>query len=134
MRFAVKRELQSIACTGTTETAHEVRDLGRFDGARSIEDGDVGGAERVGDRARHLLKLVGNIETLHPAVEGDGGAPPCFGHTAAHRVLVVERPPIEKIDIVAAIHAHAGPEREIVLRSLGIELPHGELVVGDAEK
>ena len=58
--------------------------------------------------------------------------PPSLGYAAAHRVLVVERPPVEKINVVAAIHAHAGPEREIVLRSLGIELPHGELVVGDA--
>ena len=125
--------------------ADELRELDRLDGARAIELRDVDGAEAEGRDDRHLLELVRVVEALLSGVEledrlvgrraggrralVDGGA-----DAAADGVLVVERPPVEEIDVVAAVHPRAGPHREVVVRALRVQVADADRLLGLARE
>ena len=44
----------------------------------------------------------------------------------AHGVLVVERPPVQEVDVVSAVHARAGPHRDLLVGPLGVEVSHSD--------
>ena len=76
-----------------------------------------------------------------PDVGGDGclvSAPAKLVTNApAHGILVIERPPVEQIDVVPAVHARADPKGEIVVGGLGVEVANRDglrLVAGEVEE
>ncbi len=86
----------------------------RPDDPRPVEDRHVRRAELVvRQRPRHRLILEGVVEPHDAGVHRDLGARGQVDASAApQRVQVVERPPVEQIDVVAAVHAAADPERK----------------------
>ena len=49
---------------------------------------------------------------------------------AADGVLVVERPPVEEVDVVAAVHPRAGPHRDLVVGALRVEVADADRLLG----
>src|SRR5262249_26244086 len=99
------------------------------DVARAIELRDVHAPEAERRDDGNLLELVGVIETLlsdvglqnrllHAITQSvDGPA-----ESTSDGVLIVERPPIEKVDVIAAVHPRTGPHREPLVRALRVEI------------
>ena len=134
-----------LEARGAAAGANELRELHGLDGARAIELRDVDGAEAEGRDHRDLLELVRVVEALLPRVQLQDrlvlGAPGRLftlvqrrADAAAHRVLVVERPPVEEIDVVAAVHPRAGPHGELVVGALRVEVADADGLVGLARK
>src|SRR5690606_6533745 len=49
---------------------------------------------------------------------------------AADGVLVVERPPVEQVDVVAAVHAGPRPERQLFVGALRVEVADADRLGG----
>ena len=142
MDFTVENDLEARR---STARAHVVRRFERLDHARAIELRDVGRAEVERRDDRNLLVLIRIVQALHAHVRLEGSSPVSrllVFHTGPptpppDRVLVVERPPVEKIDVVAAVHPRAGPHRDFVVRALRIQIAKADhliRVAGEVEE
>src|SRR5262249_33609889 len=113
------------------------RGLRGLDGAWTVELRDVHRPEAERRDDRDLLELVEVVEPLLADVTLEDrllrAVGPLVDRTAdaaTDRVLVVERPPVQEINVVAAIHPRAGPHRERVVRALRVEVPDADRVGG----
>ena len=103
---------RAVGAFGEPDVLLEAR---RRDRAQPVQEDDVLGAEVVG-RHVDLLELVQVEQSVHAAVElelGPPEVPVARDHAAAsHRVQVVQRPEIQQVDVVPAVHPRSRPERD----------------------
>src|SRR5262249_24264880 len=94
----------------------DVRQLEAADETLAVEHGCVARAELPeGCGSRHGLLVEVATRLVEPGVGGDGRTlADVVAHPAAQRVQVVERPEVEEVDVVAAIHPRAGPDAEVL--------------------